>query len=54
VSTEPRLREQDFGNFQDSERMEKIYGERQKFGRFFYRFPDGEAGTDVYDRVADL
>lgn len=24
--------------------------ERSKFGRFFYRFPSGEAGLDVYNR----
>ena len=28
--------------------------ERQKFGRFYYRFPNGEAGTDVFDRVSDF
>ena len=25
-----------------------------KFGRFFFRFPNGEAGTDVFDRVSDF
>ena len=25
---------------------------RPQFGRFFYRFPDGESGADVYDRVS--
>lgn len=54
LTAEPRLREQDFGNFQDTERMEQIYVERKKFGRFYYRFPNGEAGTDVYDRVAEF
>ena len=32
--------------------MDAVFAERQRFGRFFYRFPDGEAGTDVFDRVA--
>lgn len=54
VTSEPRLREQDFGNFQDPEHMKTIYRERQQFGRFYYRFPNGEAGTDVYDRVAEF
>lgn len=54
VTSEPRLREQDFGNFQDCEAMEKVYYDRLKFGRFYYRFPNGEAGTDVYDRVCDF
>ena len=52
ISSEPRLREQDFGNFQDMATMDAVFAERQRFGRFFYRFPDGEAGTDVFDRVA--
>lgn len=54
VSAEPRLREQDFGNFQNSTQMEETYLERQKFGRFYFRFPNGEAGTDVYDRMASF
>ena len=27
---------------------------RQEFGRFYYRFPNGEAGTDVFDRMASF
>ena len=49
---EPRLREQDFGNFQDIELIQQAKAERQKFGRFFYRFPHGESGADVFDRVS--
>ncbi|KAK2664127.1 hypothetical protein Ddye_002701 [Dipteronia dyeriana] len=39
---EPRLREQDFGNFQDRERMRVEKTMRTLYGRFFYRFPNGE------------
>ena len=28
--------------------METVFQERQSFGRFYYRFPNGEAGTDVW------
>ena len=49
---EPRLREQDFGNFQDKEKMRQNKAERARFGRFYYRFPQGESGADVYDRVS--
>lgn len=49
---EPRLREQDFGNFQTASVMQQCKEERQRFGRFFYRFPQGESGADVYDRVS--
>ena len=24
---------------------------RNRYGRFFYRFPDGESAADVYDRI---
>lgn len=52
VSSEPRLREQDFGNFQDPSKMASVMDDRSRFGRFFYRFENGEAGTDVFDRMA--
>lgn len=49
---EPRIREQDFGNFQDPQKMRECKVSRNEFGRFFYRFPNGESGADVYDRVS--
>nr|GEX94762.1 phosphoglycerate mutase-like protein AT74H [Tanacetum cinerariifolium] len=52
VREECRIREQDFGNFQVTEKMKDIKESRQKFGRFFYRFPEGESAADVYDRVS--
>jgi len=54
MSAEPRLREQDFGNFQDPAGMDQQMKERQQFGRFYFRFPNGEAGTDVFDRMASF
>ncbi|KAJ1257566.1 hypothetical protein BS78_10G006100 [Paspalum vaginatum] len=51
VREEPRLREQDFGNFQDREKMRVEKEIRLRYGRFFYRFPDGESAADVYDRI---
>lgn len=51
VREEPQLREQDFGNFQDLKQKQLEKRERQNFGRFFYRFPNGESGADVYDRI---
>lgn len=53
VYEEPRLREQDFGNFQfDEGEMTKIWKERARYGHFFYRIPNGESAADVYDRCA--
>ncbi|KAI8837861.1 histidine phosphatase superfamily [Chytridium lagenaria] len=49
---EPRLREQDFGNFQTKAQMEERKAERSRFGHFFYRFHGGESGADVYDRMS--
>ena len=51
-TSEPRIREQEFGNFQDSTRMKLYKRERWRFGRFYYRFPEGESGADVFDRVS--
>ena len=33
------------------EAVHKAGGERARFGRFFYRFPSGESGMDVYQRA---
>ncbi|KAJ0703934.1 putative phosphoserine phosphatase [Helianthus annuus] len=54
VREECRIREQDFGNFQITEEMKVIKDVRQRFGRFFYRFPEGESAADVYDRVSSF
>ena len=55
VREEPRMREQDFGNFQPSlDEMELIWKERAQYGHFFYRIPHGESAADVYDRVASF
>ncbi|KAI1939782.1 hypothetical protein LOZ57_006066 [Ophidiomyces ophidiicola] len=53
VYEEPRLREQDFGNFQPcSAAMERMWQERADYGHFFYRIPSGESAADAYDRVS--
>ncbi|QKW09612.1 histidine phosphatase family protein [Streptomyces sp. NA04227] len=54
IREEPRLREQDWGNWQDREdvRLQKAY--RDAYGHFFYRFAQGESGADVYDRVGSF
>ncbi|ODV92512.1 hypothetical protein CANCADRAFT_87625 [Tortispora caseinolytica NRRL Y-17796] len=55
IFEEPRLREQDFGNFQfPKKEMDRIKDERASYGHFFYRIPNGESAADVYDRVAGL
>ncbi|XP_068659104.1 phosphoglycerate mutase-like protein AT74 isoform X2 [Aristolochia californica] len=41
VREECRIREQDFGNFQVEERMKVTKETRERFGRFFFRFPEG-------------
>mmetsp|Transcript_13747 Transcript_13747/g.22694 ORF Transcript_13747/g.22694 Transcript_13747/m.22694 type:complete len:396 (+) Transcript_13747:185-1372(+) len=51
---EPRLREQDFGNFQDPREMARAKLERKAHSNFYFRFPNGESGADVYDRVSTL
>lgn len=49
-----RIREQDVGNFQCAASMKQIWEERNRYGRFFYRFPNGENGADVCDRVSSF
>lgn len=49
---DPRLREQEWGNFQDPQVMKQAMEHRRKVGAFYYRFPTGESGADVFDRVS--
>ena len=54
VREEPRISEQQFGNFQCVSEVETAKEERRRFGRFYYRFPNGEAGFDVFNRVTSF
>lgn len=54
VKDEPRIREQDFGNFQKINSMQDVMKKRSTYGHFFFRFPHGESAADVYDRVASF
>ena len=47
-----RLREQEMGNYQPIDSMEATWKLREEQGRFFFRFPGGESGADVCDRVS--
>ena len=51
---EPRLREQEWGYLRTYAELKRLKEERRRYGTFYYRFPGGEAGTDVYDRINDL
>jgi len=51
---EPRLREQDWGNWQDQEDIHRQRKARDAYGHFFYRFAMGESGADVHDRVGSF
>lgn len=53
-SEEPRLREQEWGYLRTYSELIRLKEDRKKYGIFYYRFPGGEAGTDVYDRINDL
>ena len=48
---DPRLREQDWGHLRDVAEGKKIDKERDEYGPFYFRIPDGESVADVYDRV---
>ncbi|KAJ7547902.1 hypothetical protein O6H91_08G108900 [Diphasiastrum complanatum] len=54
VREEPRIREQDFGNFQTADVMKLVKDTRERYGRFFYRFSEGESAADVFDRVTSF
>ena len=52
VHVDPRVREQEFGNFQKADEMQTHAGMSREVGRFYYRRPTGESGADVYDRAS--
>ena len=54
VHIDPRVREQEFGNFQVAEDMPRHKQTANEVGRFYYRRPTGESGADVYDRAASF
>ena len=52
VHVDPRVREQEFGNFQVADDMQTHRQVAGEVGRFYYRRPTGESGADVYDRAS--
>lgn len=49
---DPGLVEQSWGNFMDQDTVKAIKKDREKIGSFFYKFPNGESGVDVFNRVS--
>ncbi len=52
IKEDPRLREQEWGNFYTLDRAMKEHEDRKKHSYFFYRIKNGESGADVYDRIS--
>lgn len=52
IKEDPRLREQEWGNFYTLDQAAKENEERKRHSYFFYRIKDGESGADVYDRIS--
>lgn len=48
---EPRIREQEWGHLRNKEECEQVTKDRDDYGTFYFRIPDGESCADVYDRV---
>jgi len=51
VREDLQIREQEHGNL-DAENMGQLHQHAQKFGMFYFRFPDGESPADCYDRAS--
>lgn len=54
MKEEPRLREQEWGHLRSLEQCKLVDEERDAYGTFYFRIPDGESAADVYDRVSDF
>ena len=51
---EPRLREQEWGHLRSEEDKKRIDADRDAYGPFYFRVPEGESCADVFDRVSDF
>ncbi|MGE0568658.1 MAG: histidine phosphatase family protein [Bacteroidia bacterium] len=51
---EPRIREQEWGHLRTKKESLAIEKDRDAYGVFYFRIPDGESAADVYDRVSDF
>lgn len=54
---DPRLRNQDHGDWHlkvAASKVDQFQKQSQVVGKFYYRWPDGESCTDVYDRVSSF
>ena len=51
---DPRIREQEWGHLRNPAECDRVEKEREEFGTFYYRIPDGESCADVYDRASDF
>ncbi len=49
---DPRLREQEWGNFYTQDEALRKKEDRKRHSYFFYRIDNGESGADVYDRIS--
>lgn len=54
IREEARLRGGDFGRYSDTNEFFYHMEQCEKYGPFFYRFPHGESGADVCDRVTSF
>eukprot|EP01063_Lacrimia_lanifica_P042001 TRINITY_DN9947_c0_g1_i1.p1 TRINITY_DN9947_c0_g1~~TRINITY_DN9947_c0_g1_i1.p1 ORF type:complete len:616 (+),score=161.68 TRINITY_DN9947_c0_g1_i1:82-1929(+) len=52
IHHDPRLREQEFGNFQSIGLSAAVKAEMKAVGRFYYRRPNAESSADVFDRIS--
>lgn len=51
---DPRLREQEWGHKRGKAVNMDHERERNAYGHFYWRFPDGESCADVFDRIGDF
>lgn len=54
VREDARLRGGDMGRYDHVEEMTYHLAQCEKYGPFFYRFPHGESGADVCDRITSF
>lgn len=51
---DPRLREQEWGNYQDPAKMNEIKKQRRETGAFYFRFPTGERCYHCLSNITEI
>jgi broad specificity phosphatase PhoE len=54
IIEDPRIRDLDWGCFNDEATRLRVETEKEEYGKFYFRVPNGESAADAFNRVSDF